>query len=54
MWPIANLIAFEQALLGALGARDGQGWAGIPPEPPMKLAQRLKTLEFDYRSNMNS
>lgn len=39
MWPDAKLIGFEQALLGAVGAR---GWAGIPPEPPRELAHSLQ------------
>ena len=42
MWPVADLIAFEQALLGALGARDGHGVGGDTPRTPQGTCSQAK------------
>ena len=44
MWPDAKLIGFEQALLGALGARDGQGMGGDTRRAPQGACSQFATL----------
>ena len=42
MWPVANFIAFEQVLLGVLGAVDGQGMGGDTPRIPQGTCLQAK------------
>ena len=44
MWPVAKLVGFEQTLLGALGARDGQGMAWDTPRAPQGAGSQFATL----------
>ena len=45
MWPVAKLIGFEQALLGALGAGDRQGTGRYTRRAPQGACSQAKNLK---------